>query len=349
MKTESVTYKEIFEQPQAFLSVNSNLKKIQETIRNVFAKRNIKKVIFTGCGTSLYLAQTSAALFSHYNKIKAQAVPCSELIFHPELYIDDSETLVCPITRKSITTEVRMAINRVHDFKNVESLAITCCEGSSEYNEDFILSDNADEKSIVMTKSFTSMVYLAAIMAMTVAEQNDELEEMTTKIPDLAIKLLEDLDNLSKKVIAEHPEINLLITLGQGVNYGISNECMNKEKEMSLSNSESYYTLEYRHGPMSLVDKNTLLVLLASQDCKDYERNMIEEMKRNGGIVLIVGEKDSNDWSFADYTYFTETGLNDYQLSPVTGIIGQLLGYYVALSKGLNLDAPRHLSQAIVI
>ena len=346
---DSTTYKEIFQQPQAFLAVNQDLELIRQTVQDVFSRRKIGQVIFTGCGTSLYLAQTAAALFSHYNSVKAQAVPCSELYFHPQLYIGGGETLVCPITRKSVTTEVRLAIKRVHEFPNVQSLAITCCSGSREYNEDMILSSDANEDSVVMTKSFTSMVYLCAILAMTAGGRDGELEQMAAEIPGLCRRALPDLDSLARRILAEHPKTNLYITLGQGVFYGIANECMNKEKEMSLSNSESYYTLEYRHGPMSLVDENTLILQLASQDTGNYESGLLREMKEKGAAVAVFGEKASGLWDFADYAYFAESGLNDLQLSPVAVLLGQLLGYHAARSKGLNPDSPRHLSQAIVI
>ena len=118
---------------------------------------------------------------------------------------------------------------------------------------------------------------------------------------------------------------------------------------MSLSNSESYYSLEYRHGPMSLVDENTLILQLASQDTGNYESGLLREMKEKGAAVAVFGEKASGLWDFADYAYFAESGLNDLQLSPVAVLLGQLLGYHAARSKGLNTDSPRHLSQAIVI
>lgn len=346
---DSTTYKEIFEQPQAFLAVNQDMDIIKQTVREVFSRREIRQVIFTGCGTSLYLAQTAAALFSHYNGVKAQAVPCSELYFHPRLYIGSAGTLVCPITRKSVTTEVRLAMERVHKFPNVRSLAITCCTGSRDYNEDILLSGNANEDSVVMTKSFTSMVYLCAIMAMTAAGKDGELDQMTQAIPGLCAQALAGLDCLARRMVAEHPETNLYITLGQGVFYGIANECMNKEKEMSLSNSEAYYTLEYRHGPMSLVDQHTLILQLASQNTGSYESKLLSEMKEKGAVAAVFGEKASGDWSFADYTYFLDSGLNDCQLAPLAVLPGQLLGFYAARRKGLNLDTPRHLSQAIVL
>ena len=110
-------------------------------------------------------------------------------------------------------------------------------------------------------------------------------------------------DELAKKIVAEHPELNLFITLGQGIYYGIANECMNKMKEMSLSNSEAYYTLEYCHGPMSLVDDKTMIILLGNEDTEQTgRRKLLTQMKEYGAITLAIGNTASKDFTDADYT-----------------------------------------------
>lgn len=88
----------------------------------------------------------------------------------------------------------------------------------------------------------------------------------------------------------EHSELNLYITLGQGINYGIANECMNKMKEMGLTNSEAYYSLEYRHGPMSLVDDRTMIILLSNPQTVEGDAKLLAQMKEYGAIVLAVGK-----------------------------------------------------------
>ena len=109
-------------------------------------------------------------------------------------------------------------------------------------------------------------------------------------------------DNIAKQIVAEHKELNLYITLGQGINYGIANECMNKMKEMSLSNSEAYYTLEYRHGPMSLVDEKTMIILLGNEETVEGDAKLLAEMKSYGAVTLAVGAKAAELYSAADYT-----------------------------------------------
>ena len=348
MKNSELTYKEIYGQPVSFQAVNDTLDTIFKTLDEVFAKK-YDEVIFTGCGTSLYLAQASAHAFSTCTGISAKGMCCSELYYFPETYVGNGKkVLVVPMTRKSYTTEVRMAIDKVRSYPGVKSLAITCDPDSSKYNDYMLLSPETPEDSVIMTRSFTSMIYLAVVMSYYVGGKKEKIEQLKDYAAN-AESFLKATDEMAKKIVAEHPECNLFITLGQGINYGIANECMNKMKEMSLSNSEAYYTLEYRHGPMSLVDDKTLIILLGNEDTVDGDAKLLTQMKEYGAKVLAIGNNASKDFTDVDYTLDMPYGYDSLQNAPIIGYIGQLIGYYVAELKNLNADSPRHLTQAIVI
>ena len=348
MKNSELTYKEIYGQPVSFQAVNDTLDTIFKTLDEVFAEK-YDEVIFTGCGTSLYLAQASAHAFSTCTGISAKGMCCSELYYFPETYVGNGKkVLVVPMTRKSYTTEVRMAIDKVRSYPGVKSLAITCDPDSSKYNDYMLLSPETPEDSVIMTRSFTSMIYLAVVMSYYVGGKKEKIEQLKDYAAN-AESFLKATDEMAKKIVAEHPECNLFITLGQGINYGIANECMNKMKEMSLSNSEAYYTLEYRHGPMSLDDDKTLIILLGNEDTVDGDAKLLTQMKEYGAKVLAIGNNASKDFTDVDYTLDMPYGYDSLQNAPIIGFIGQLIGYYVAELKNLNADSPRHLTQAIVI
>lgn len=165
MKNSELTYKEIYGQPVSFQAVNDTLDTIFKTLDEAFAEK-YDEVIFTGCGTSLYLAQASAHAFSTCTGISAKGMCCSELYYFPETYVGNGKkVLVVPMTRKSYTTEVRMAIDKVRSYPGVKSLAITCDPDSSKYNDYMLLSPETPEDSVIMTRSFTSMIYLAVVMS----------------------------------------------------------------------------------------------------------------------------------------------------------------------------------------
>jgi len=169
--------------------------------------------------------------------------------------------------------------------------------------------------------------------------------EKLADLPKLAEEVLPQMDALAKKITEENPELSLYITLGQGMYYGIANECMNKLKEMGLTNSEAYYTLEYRHGPMSLVDNSTLILLIGDETTAEADAALLREMESYGAITLSL----STDPRLTGGNYGLAVGRDVLSTVPLAGIFAQLLGYYIAQKKGLDADAPRHLSQAIVL
>ena len=344
MKKENgaLTCREIYTQPGAFRAIVQTLPQIRETLSRVFA-RPYDQLIFTGCGTSLYLAQTAAYAFNLYNDIPARAVCCSELYYTPEVYIH-GKTLVLPITRKSITSEVRMAIDRVRAMENVQTLAITCDAGSAAYNDEMALCPGIDEESIIMTSSFTAMVMMSEIVSLCRAGREAELTALMT-LPDQAEALLPRLDRLAARIVEENPALDLFVTLGQGIYYGIANESMNKMKEMGLTNSEAYYTLEYRHGPMSLVTDRTLIVLLSDESTAREDAALLRQMEGYGAVTVSLGTATEA----LGARYGLPVGQDRLSAAALAVIFAQLLGYHLALKKGIDPDTPRHLSLAIVL
>ena len=313
----------------------------------VFAESMYENIIFIGCGTSFYLAQSAAHLFASQTGLDAKAVPCSEIYYYPKRYVGcHKHTLVIPMTRKSITTEVRMAIDCVRKLENVRTLSITCDPESKTYNDYMIHSPEAHEDSVVMTRSYSSMLYIALIMSLYVAGKKDEITALLN-LPRLAGEALPKIDAFTKMIVNENPGINLYVTLGQGEFFGIAAESMNKVKEMGLVHSEAYYSLEYRHGPMSIADKHTLILLFSKRDCEAHETKLLSQLKGFGARVAVIGE-DVEAFE-APYKLSLKLGIDDMSLAPVISFAGQLLGYHTADSKGLDADGPRNLSQAIVL
>lgn len=346
-KNSELTYREMYRQPESFEAINQTLDEVFAVLDQAFAEP-YDELIFAGCGTSMYLAQAAAHAFSSYNAIPAKAMCCSELYYFPETFVKDRKVLVLPITRKSYTTEVRMAIDKVRSYPGVKTLAITCDKDSALYNDYMILSPETAEDSVIMTRSFTSMVYLAVIMAMYTGGKKHEIEAMRN-YRDSARDALTKMDHLAKKIVEEQGHLNLYITLGQGIYYGVANECMNKMKEMGITNSEAYYSLEYRHGPMSLVDEHTLIIFLSHQETGAEDGKLLREMKEYGAITVAIGNHAETELSDAHYALDLPYGYNDMQNAALIGFIGQFIGYYIAEAKGIDADNPRHLSQAIVI
>lgn len=345
-QNSQITYREIMRQPEAFSAINQNLPTILSVLDHVFSEP-VDELIFTGCGTSFYLAQSAAFMFAGKNQMGSSAVPCSELYYFPQNYIKPHrKTLVVPITRKSYTTEVRMAIDKVRQFPNVKSLSITCDADSATYNDFMIHSPNADEKSVIMTSSYSSMLYLAAILADYAAGRLDSAR--LADYPEKARTSLMRMDEWAQKIITENQHLNLYVMLGQGVFYGVANECMNKIKEMGIACSEGYYTLEYRHGPMSLADEKTFILALTDSATRSFDYDLQKQMQTFGSVTAALGDLGGTAEG-CHYQLDLELELEADYAAPIISFVGQLIGYQLSLQKNINADQPRNLSQAIVL
>ncbi len=342
-----LTYREIYRQAEAFRAVNDTLGKICATLDSVFSQ-TYDELLFTGCGTSFYLAQTAAFLFSSYTGIPARAVPCSELYFFPDAYFTRRKVLLLPVTRKSITTEVRMAVDKARSYPSVKTLAVTCDAGSAAYNDFMLLSPDADEQSIVMTSSFTSMMYIASVAALYVGGHRDELRRMAAEYESLPSRLLGEADALAQRIVSENSGAGSFAVLGQGAYYGVANECMNKIKEMAIASSEAYYSLEYRHGPMSLAGPGMMIFALSGRISRDYEEQLLLQMRSFGCATAAVGP-GVHVSDAVQYALNLPDGFGDAAYVPVAGFIGQFVGYHLSLRRGLEADMPLHASQASVL
>ncbi|UCD37176.1 MAG: SIS domain-containing protein, partial [Fidelibacterota bacterium] len=140
------------------------------------------------------------------------------------------------------------------------------------------------------------------------------------------------------------------VFLGQGPYYGLACEAMLKMKEMSLSVSEAYHSLEYRHGPKSLVDDNMLLTCLVSERARDEEKILLKEMKTLGARTLVICEQaDPEIESAGDYLVELNSDLTDESRLILYMPFLQLLAYHNAVAKGLDPDNPKHLTQVVTL
>lgn len=349
MRSEN-TYSEIRRQAKAIESVNSDLGKIEEVLETVFeSRKTYDEVICIGCGTSLYIAQSVSEAISSYAGIQSRAVPCSEIYYFAENYArKDKNILVMPFTRNSKTTEVRKAIDKIRSFPGITTLSVTCDPASIEYNDHMICSPDAKEKSVVMTSSYTSLLYLGIVTALFLSEYRKHIAVTAENSVRQMRATIEDFDKLCRTIVYDNKSADLFVVLGQGVYYGVANECMNKIKEMAIENSEAYHTLEYRHGPMSIVDGNTMILIFTTKKTLYEDRIFIREMITYGAKVFCISI-NCDASGVADVDHVISSPLDDIQSAVSASVAGQLIGYYRAELKGIDADNPRHLSQAIIL
>jgi glucosamine--fructose-6-phosphate aminotransferase (isomerizing) len=304
--------------------------------------------LFIGCGTSYYLAQAAAATHSALTGTPARAVPASELFLYPELTLRTGQRfLPVLISRSGQTSEVLRAAEFLK-ARSVKSLAITCDGNKLSELADWTIKLPVHEESTVMTSSFTSMLLGLQYLSGHLAGNQRFLEGLRTLPPSLT-KLLERDVERTEEFVRQHSFADY-VYLGQGPFVGIAAEAALKVMESSSSYAQSFHTMEFRHGPKSIVSPTTMIGYFLSQSSYAEEVKVLQEMHRLGGIIFAVTNR-ADELVRRHSHLLIELGLDAPELCQLAPAIvwGQLLGVLTGIQKGLNPDSPRNLTRAVLL
>ncbi|MFC1548096.1 SIS domain-containing protein, partial [Candidatus Neomarinimicrobiota bacterium] len=207
---------------------------------------------------------------------------------------------------------------------------------------------SADEQSVVMTRSFTSMLLLIQYVA-AIRSGDHGLEEALEKVPGHGERVVEQAKAVVEKIIGTG-SYTKFVFLGHGPYYGLASEAMLKMTEMSLSVSEAYHSMEFRHGPMSIVNEDMLLTMLISERAREQETKLLKEMKALGATTWVICERaDGEIRAASDYLLELGTQLSDEARLILYMPPLQLLAYTNAVAKGLDPDNPKNLTQVVTL
>ncbi|NQV30251.1 MAG: SIS domain-containing protein [Candidatus Marinimicrobia bacterium] len=344
------TVEEIKSQPETWDSVIRNNLSLNGTTSELIKNAAGHNFGFIGSGTSYYLSLSAAAMWKAVTGGQAQAIPSADVIFYSNLYAQkggiDSAVL---ISRSGTTSEILLAGDTLKKY-NTNRISLTCRAGSSlsQMGEYRYLIDNADEKSVVMTRSFTSMLLQLQILASRFSG-NQAFFDQLASLPETGINLMKKYEGLAGEIISAN-NFSKFIYLGHGPHFGLASEGMLKVKEMSIANSEAYHSLEYRHGPMSLVDDDTLIIYLLSDHTGSAETKLIGEMNALGGKSLVICETANAEVrAHADYIVELGSGVEENARLILALPTLQILAYENALKKGMEPDEPRNLTQVVML
>ena len=301
----------------------------QAALRQSVPRVSARTVVLTGCGTSYYLAQSLACAFNAGGQV-ALAVPGAEWARRPECYLAEAGgALVIGLSRSGTTTETVQAIEASRR-RGWKTLAVSCAPGSTilaAADEGLCLATDPRE-GIVMSVS-ASLMYLGGLRMAGL--------ELPAAVVAAAAEALAQVDRAAAGLL---PGRRHFVYLGAGVNYGIATEGCLKLQEMSLSYAQAFHPMEYRHGPVSLIDEGSLVVMLYSAETRAEEAALAAELQAKGAKVIgINGPGD----------LVIELNLTGAAAALAALPALQLLGEKVALSKGINSETPRHLTKVVVL
>lgn len=287
-----------------------------------------RTIVLTGCGTSYYLAQSLACAYNSFGQ-QAIAVPGAEWAGRPESYLADfDDVLVVGLSRSGTTTETVQAIEASR-AKGWRTFAVSCEPDSTILNAAlsglYLPTDKAE--GIVMSTS-ASLMLLGGLRLAGIP--------LADPVVAAAQSGLAQMDAGIRAILQGR---NHFVYLGGGANYGIATEGCLKLQEMSISYSQAFHPLEYRHGPISLIDERSVVVIFYSDDAAQEAKVAGDVQAKGAKVIGINGPGDLR----------IDLGVGGPAACLAALPALQIMGEYVALMKGINSEAPRHLTKVVVL
>jgi glucosamine--fructose-6-phosphate aminotransferase (isomerizing) len=334
--------KEINEQPITFQEA---LKQDKDKLIGVaFDILRARDVILTACGTSRFASIVGRYLMSRLANKFSEVIVGSEAHYFSNSFNDS--TLLLAVSQSGETADVLSGVNLAKKRGSKIVSIVNKPYSSLERISDVTLFLNCGaEISVASTKAFTNELAIFYLLAYTMANKYDNGLIELMGIPEKINQCLAQNDK-AKEVAERIKNAEHIYYIGKGINFAVSGECSLKLKEVSYIHAESMSAGELKHGTLALVDKGTPIIGLCPDDYTYQETiaNMHEAKVRN---ALIIGISDKYNEVF-DY-WLPIPKVKDIYYPLVSTIIGQLLAYYVAVFRGLNVDRPRNLAKSVTV
>jgi glucosamine--fructose-6-phosphate aminotransferase (isomerizing) len=341
------TLEEIMSQPQVWAETLADFAALQPVVEEKWNALRPQRILVSGCGSTYYLSHTAASLIQSLTGLPSVAYPASEIALFPQKMLRDAEsTLLLTISRSGTTTETLHAQETFRAHNGRANWTITCYPDSPmAETSDFVLPTavSAQEVSLAQTRSFTSMLLVAELLAATIAGHSIEA---AAALPAQADALLAATFDLMEQ-LGQDESIDRFYFLGSEHQAGIANEAMLKTTEMSLSFSNAFPFLEYRHGPMSMAGESALIAGLLSRTAVAAEQQVLADMNKLGARTLALNptaKPSEATWEIA-LPQDTPDWLRPMLYLPPL----QLLGYQRSMAKGLDPDNPENLTAVIYL
>jgi glucosamine--fructose-6-phosphate aminotransferase (isomerizing) len=308
------------------------------------------RLIFTGCGSAYYAAQTLAATAAALLDVQAVAVTASDAALFPDtIFSGGGQPTLIAISRSGQTSET---IDAVRAFRRVSSgpaLALTSVPDSDlAHAADATLDASVgDEQGIVQIRSLSTLLLLGlSAIAHTAGEP---VGTALAQLPEAASQFIAQARPLAAQW-GRNPTLDKFFFLGAGPWRGIASEGMLKVKEMSRSQSESFHTLEFRHGLGANADARSLVVGFLSGRAAKAEAAVLDEFRAQQGVTtLAIGAGLDTAVSERAYSLGLPDGLPEWLRLPLALPLAQLLGWERARLNGLDPDEPQNLKAFITL
>ena len=358
---EHFMMKEIHEQPKAVADTFHSVLKdgrinLEEMGLTEEAIKEISQIVIVACGSAYHVGMVTQYVMEDLARIPVRVELASEFRYRRPILTKD--TLVIVVSQSGETADSLAALREAKNH-GVKALAIVNVVGSSIAREaDYVFYTLAGpEISVATTKAYSAQLIAGYCLSMEFGrvrgqvdqEAYDEMLAELETIPDKITKILEDRERIqwfaSKQVAAQN-----IFFIGRGIDYAISMEGSLKLKEISYIHSEAYAAGELKHGTISLIEDGTLVIGVLTQSGL-YEKtlsNMVECKSRGAYLMGLTSYGHYNIEDTADFTIYVPK-TDEHFAASLAVVPLQLLGYYVSVAKGLDVDKPRNLAKSVTV
>lgn len=336
------TWNELCSQPDAWRAALAVLKTHADVLHAHPALTRASHIIWSGCGSPYYLAQAMARITQQLDTRPTYAVPASEIWLNTDACIPQgaAPTLIL-LSRSGKTTEVlRAAAQFRQHAPHGHIITVTCYADRplATVGDINIILPSGQEESIAQTRAFTVMQMGALGIIWLLAKRNlAELAVLGDACADVLARYQQQCLAIGSDATYER-----FYFLGSGYRYGLASEASLKMKEMSLSTSEPFHHMEFRHGPQSMVNTQTLVISVGSQRLNAQEQAVLADMRALGGHTLSIGPT-------ADCDMHWQLDGDDLLQGIVALPLLQSIAFARATSRGLDPDNPHNLNAVVVL
>lgn len=353
--------KEIEEQPEVvnktleFYTKEDGKEKLTDLFEEIdFSK--VQEIDIVACGTAYYAGLQGANYLKKITQFRSNVEIASEFRYSDPII--DERNVVVFVSQSGETLDTLMAL-RLAKSKGAKTIAITNVVGSTISREaDVVIYTLAGpEISVASTKAYTAQVTTFYLLSLEIALKLNKITEAEyknyiLKAYNLSGKIEEIFDSKEKiKGIAETiKDKRNGFYIGRGIDEKVAREGSLKMKEITYIHTEAFPAGELKHGTIALIENDTMVVVVATQkDMVEKVVSNIKELKARGAYIISITKNSYKDIIDVSDEVLAISDIDDI-LAPVLAVIpAQLLAYYTAVAKGLDVDKPRNLAKSVTV
>lgn len=356
-KRGAYTSSEINRQTKTWISTWKKIQDEEDDLTNflnpIFDLQNLN-IVLTGAGSSAFIGNVVSTKWQQCSSHTARAIPTTDLVTHFEDHISaQTPLLLISFARSGNSPESSEAIRLANDIcRSVHHLIITCNpKGKLARMKDqdktsvFLLPGEAEDQSLAMTNSFTSMALAATLIPAVATEKKDGLDRQVGLLADYGEQILSNHSPVLKEVA--QLDFNRIVFLGSGPLWGTARESHLKVQELTNGDVIGKYDsfLGFRHGPKAIINDKTLIVYLLStnKQINQYEKDLIEQIAQHDIDLATVAISETNcissDINFS-ISLAEKRKLAEEFWAILSTLPAQIIGFYKSLALGYNPDNP---------